>query len=66
MSLSDIMGHLGLDVYATAALVLFLAAFAAVMLNVFLSPRETVRQRAGLPLDDQGTPDAGAMQGGER
>lgn len=52
MSLSDIMGHLSLDVYAQVALVLFLAAFAAVALNVLCRPRQETSRLSSLPLED--------------
>lgn len=64
MSLSDVMGHLRLDVYAEVALVLFLAAFAAMAVGVWRRPKDAIRREACLPLED----DAGSgspVDGGE-
>lgn len=53
MTLSDIMAHAGLAVYAEVALVLFLAVFAAVAVRTLLpSRREALDADARLPFDE--------------
>lgn len=58
MSLSDIMSNLRLDLYAEVALVLFLAAFAGVAINVWSRRPEQSRRDAHLPLEDESAPPA--------
>lgn len=69
MSLSDIMSHLRLDVYAETALILFLIAFAAMTLNAFTRSRASIDRAASMPLDDepglQSGPENPAVQGGD-
>ncbi len=52
MSLSDVMSHLRLDLYAELAIVLFFAAFAAIAANALLRRREDTQRHASLPLSD--------------
>jgi cbb3-type cytochrome oxidase subunit 3 len=54
--LSDIMSHAGLSGYAEVALILFLVAFAGIVLRV-LSPRrrQELEAMARMPLEDDGT-----------
>ncbi len=54
MKLSDIVGHAGLSIYAQVALVIFLAAFVAIIWWVFRpSARARFRRDAMIPLDDE-------------
>ena len=61
MSLSDLMGHAGLQVYAEVALIIFFLVFLLVMLRV-LAPsrrhRSDLDEASRLPLED-GTRDTG-------
>ncbi len=58
MSLADVMGHAGLSAYAVAGLVLFLAAFVAIVVRTFWPGRgRELDHAARLPLDDD-HPDA--------
>jgi cbb3-type cytochrome oxidase subunit 3 len=53
MSLTDLMGGAGLSGYAEVALVLFIVAFAVIVLRVFAPGRCREMDRAAqLPLDD--------------
>jgi cbb3-type cytochrome oxidase subunit 3 len=53
MRLSDIMSNAGLSGYAEIALLLFMIAFAAIAIRIFLPSRKREFDRAGrLPLDD--------------
>lgn len=52
MSLSDVMGHLRLDLYAEVAIVLFFVAFAAIAINAFCRPKKELAHLASLPLQD--------------
>jgi cbb3-type cytochrome oxidase subunit 3 len=53
MRLTDIMSGSGLSGYAIVALVLFMAAFIAIVVSIFLPSRKGEFDRAGqLPLDD--------------
>ena len=53
MGLSDVMGHAGLSGYAVAAMVLFMAAFAAIVVWTFAPRRRREMDDASrLPLDD--------------
>ena len=53
MSLSDIMGHAGLAIYAEVALIVFMIAFVAVALWTFAPWRKREMDEASrLPLDD--------------
>ncbi len=53
MKLSDIMGHAGLSAYAEIALILFLAAFVAVLVRTFRSSDRAELDRVSrLPLED--------------
>jgi cbb3-type cytochrome oxidase subunit 3 len=63
MKLSDVVSHSGLAGYAEVALVLFLIAFVAIVIRVFLPSRKSEMDRASrLPLepDGAGTPHPGA------
>jgi cbb3-type cytochrome oxidase subunit 3 len=62
MKLSDVVGHSGLAIYAEIAMVLFLLAFAAVLVGIALRPRAELDRAARLPLDD----DAPETGGDER
>lgn len=52
MSLSDVMGHAGLSGYAIVALVLFLAAFTAIVVRVVRARRPDLDRLARMPLED--------------
>ncbi|MFN0181779.1 MAG: cbb3-type cytochrome oxidase subunit 3 [Gemmatimonadales bacterium] len=53
MRLTDIMSGSGLSGYAIVALVLFMAAFIAIVVSIFLPSRKREFDQAGrLPLDD--------------
>lgn len=53
MKLSDIMSGAGLSIYAEIALVIFLAAFVAIVVRTFApSRRRAMDEAARLPLDD--------------
>ena len=53
MKLSDIMGHAGLSIYAQIALVLFLVAFAAILVRTFRpSRRDEMEAARRLPLEE--------------
>jgi cbb3-type cytochrome oxidase subunit 3 len=64
MKLSDIVGNSGLSIYAEVALVLFLAAFVAIVWWVF---RPAARRRwqhdAQLPFEDGSTPSSRSAAG---
>ena len=66
MKLSDVMGHAGLSIYAQIALVLFLIAFAGVLVRTFRpSGRGEMEAARRLPLDDgdRGQPPAHDSKG---
>jgi len=53
MSLTDLMGHSGLAVYAEVAMVLFLVAFLVIAVGIFAPRRRAEMDAASrLPLDD--------------
>ena len=53
MRMSDIVSHAGLAFYPQVALVLFLLAFAIVVVRTFLPGAQPLWERAGrMPLDD--------------
>lgn len=53
MKLSDIMGNAGLSGYAVIAMILFMAAFLAIVIRIFWpSRRAELESRRGMPLDD--------------
>jgi cbb3-type cytochrome oxidase subunit 3 len=53
VSLSDIMGHAGLSVWAEAGLILFLIVFVAIAVRTFWPGRgREMDEAARLPLDD--------------
>lgn len=53
MKLSDIVGHAGLELYPQIALVLFLLAFAIVVIRLFLPSQQALHERgARMALDD--------------
>lgn len=53
MRLSDIMSSAGLSGYAVIALILFMAAFIAIAIRLFLpSQRKKLERAKRLPLDD--------------
>jgi len=55
MRLSEIMSHAGLSRYAEIALVIFLAAFVAIVFWIFRpGMHERMSHDARLPLDDEG------------
>ena len=57
MSLTEIMSNAGLSRYAEWALLLFVFAFALIVIRVFRpSKRETLEDQAKLPLEDDHTP----------
>jgi cbb3-type cytochrome oxidase subunit 3 len=57
MSLSDIMGHAGLSIYAQISLILFLVVFIAIIARTFApSRRRELEEASRLPLDDTPTP----------
>ena len=61
MKLSDIMSNAGLSTYAEIALVLFLLAFLAVVISLFLPGRQRMYERMRhLPID-QDTPAGTAL-----
>lgn len=51
MRLSDIMSQMGLAIYPTIALVIFLVTFLGVAIYVLSAPREMMRRSGALPLD---------------
>jgi cbb3-type cytochrome oxidase subunit 3 len=52
MGLSDVIGHAGLSGYAVAAMILFMAAFAAIVVWAFAPRRRRELDEASrLPLD---------------
>jgi cbb3-type cytochrome oxidase subunit 3 len=57
MRLSDVMSHAGLARYAEVALILFLIAFAAIVIRLFRSPRREIERASRLPLERDDTPD---------
>jgi hypothetical protein len=63
MSLSTIMGHAGLSGYAIAAMLVFLAVFASILVRLWLQSRAGGLEEAGrMPLED-GQPVAPAAPG---
>jgi cbb3-type cytochrome oxidase subunit 3 len=53
MKLSDVMSHAGLAGYAELALLLFLAAFVAILIGVFRpSAAAEMKRMSPLPLED--------------
>lgn len=52
MSLTDIMSHMQLSQYPVVALVIFLAAFASVLVQVTFRSRGEIKHAAELPLND--------------
>ncbi|HEX6942869.1 MAG TPA: cbb3-type cytochrome c oxidase subunit 3 [Gemmatimonadaceae bacterium] len=53
MSLTEIMSNAGLSRYAEVALLLFVFAFAVILLRIFRpGQRNRLEQQARLPLDD--------------
>lgn len=52
MSLTDVMSAMRLSQYPTIALVIFLAAFAAILLQALAKRRSEVEHEANMPLDD--------------
>lgn len=55
MKLSDIMGHAGLSAYAEVALILFFAAFLAILVRTLRWTDRTELDRVSrLPLEDDG------------
>ncbi len=54
MKLSDIIGNSGLSIYAQIALVIFVAAFVAILIWLFRpGSTERFRRDAQIPLDDE-------------
>lgn len=60
MSMSELMSSFDLASYAEIGLVLFLLAFAAVIVKIALTPRRDFDDAARLPLDDDPAVDGGA------
>ena len=63
MRMSDVVGHAGLSAYAEVALVLFLIAFAAILVWTFApSRRRELESRRALPFEGEpdGTHENGA------
>ena len=57
MKLSDVVGHAGLELYPQIALVLFLLAFAIVVVRLLLPSQQALYERAGrMALDAGGAP----------
>lgn len=57
MKLSDIVGHAGLELYPQIALVLFLFAFAIVVVRLLLPSQQSQYERgARMALDDADAP----------
>ncbi len=52
MRLSDVLGHLDLDVFPIVGLISFGTVFAAVVWRVFRSDKTTMRRAAGMALGD--------------
>jgi cbb3-type cytochrome oxidase subunit 3 len=53
MRLTDIMSNAGLGAYAQIAMILFMLAFGAIVIRLFLPSRKATFDRASrLPLDD--------------
>ena len=62
MSLSDIMSHAGLAIYAEIAIVLFLGVWLAATIRTFARGSTAAYDAAGrLPFDDQLSTDTAAM-----
>jgi cbb3-type cytochrome oxidase subunit 3 len=60
MGLSDVLGHAGLSGFTEVAMILFMAAFIAVVVWTFAPRRRRELDAAGrLPLDDEGAGPAG-------
>ena len=60
MSLTDLMSHSGLAVYAEIALILFVLAFLVIAVRIFLPGRRAEMDAASrLPLDDGHVPTQG-------
>ncbi len=54
MRLSDIMGAADLSVYAEIAMLLFIAAFVAIVISIFAPSRKRMYDDASrMPLDDE-------------
>lgn len=56
MSLGDVVGHAGLGRFTEIATILFLAAFVAIVIRIFLPGRgRELAEAARLPLEDERT-----------
>jgi cbb3-type cytochrome oxidase subunit 3 len=65
MRLSDVMGHAGLAGYAEVALILFAAAFVAIVIRTFRPGRQAeMDAMSRMPLEDE--PGASVREGGSR
>ncbi|MHB1311915.1 MAG: cbb3-type cytochrome oxidase subunit 3 [Gemmatimonadaceae bacterium] len=54
MKLSDIMSAAGLSAYAEIAMILFIVAFVAIVINTFAPSRQKTYDAASrMPLDDE-------------
>ncbi|MBK8914982.1 MAG: hypothetical protein IPM64_10350 [Phycisphaerales bacterium] len=62
MSLTDVMSHSGFAMLQTAASLVFVAAFAAIVLRALLRSREEVQHCAALPLADEPAPPGDAQR----
>jgi cbb3-type cytochrome oxidase subunit 3 len=57
MKLSDAVGHSGLALYTEVAMLLFIAAFLAIVIRTFMPSRQREHDEASrLPLQDDATP----------
>lgn len=53
MKLSDVMGHAGLAIFAEAALILFVAVFAAVAWRALRAGSPDMERHARIPVDSE-------------
>lgn len=61
MSLTDLMSGMDLDLFPQIGLLIFVAAFVAVLVHTLCRPRAEVRKLAELPIaDETTTPDPGS------
>jgi cbb3-type cytochrome oxidase subunit 3 len=55
MGLKGLMSGMGMNVFATWALLLFMAAFIAIVVWTYTRPRKEIESQANLPLEGDGT-----------
>jgi cbb3-type cytochrome oxidase subunit 3 len=53
MGLKGLMSGMGMNVFATLALLLFMASFIAIVVWTYTRPRKEIESHANLPLDDK-------------